>query len=453
MADLTLPTRVKVSELDFETWAPGQSASVAQYASREYVTGDSAFGFRGSVVLASSVRAAGGDQGLADNALASFARRLRGRRNRVKLPLPTWARPSTPPPSAAAATVTGAVVDGESVVLTLAKTGFGTWDLQADDWINVGDRLYGIDSVSGSRVTCTPGVLPLAVKRQVGFQSLAPAPAGTFPYGLGAFNGRLWVASFNAADRNYSYYWVDPYSGAYRRVVRGVASSTGFGEYNGRLWAFGRHSGYEAVFSLVTVRLGRIEDNGIANQFGSSTTGAAQPTGMAECTLIGDAGPHLYVSTSNKLWRAKRPILDAGLGVTWADYFDEVVGPTGFSGIHGLSPSPDGRKLWVLDASRNVIDTWDGRVQSNVVSGYAGGSTAGVQCSGFRSIEWFKGELLLGHDHPTAGLYRLNLDVPSSAPRVELAEPYVMARLSPSRLRTSSVGAGRVSFQWTEVPE
>lgn len=457
MADLVLPPSVKVADLVFEDWAPAQSSVVAPVLAEEVVSGSAGFSFRGRVVLAP--KASNGRFDRADKEFASFVRRLRGRRNRVKLPLPKMYLPSSPPPADAAATVgTGTRVIGESLLLALNVSNFGAWTLLPDDWINVGDRLYGVDVVSGNNVTCTPGVLPVAASRPRGFQSVGPSPVTTLtPYGLGVFEDSLFMSFYDSVRNVTDCYHVDPWTGDYTLVWEAEPGSTGLGTHNNRLWGFGRSGPVQsAAVYVAEARLPRIADNGLELVLTLTGTGAGRIEGMAEWIDPTDStpAPKLYVATATKLWVAKLPMPASPVSgnQAWGDYFEEVADAGAFTSLAGLSPGPDG-KLWLLDTgpNRGTLYTWDGAEKVAVGSDRFGGPV-GPRARQSQCLEWFNGDLLFGFvGNQNRGLWRLNLDTPTTAPKVELAAPFVMARLAPSGIGPGPLGVAPVTFDFTEA--
>ena len=462
MADLTLPSGVRTTELSIAPWGPGQSDVVAPYGPRLYAGGPAATGWQGTVGLAPQNPA--GRPAL-DRAMLSLAGRLRGNRHRVRLPLPAAYR-SDPPPANARASMTSARLVGENVVVTVAPANWGTWRPSDGSFVTVGDRLYNLVSSDDNDLTLTPGIVPLGYERPRGIYL---TPGGAQPAnavlgrGMGVYRGSLYVAYQRTGSNTTDLYWVDVATGTVRRVLESADLLNAIGVYGGRLYA-------GLGFVAGTVRIARVHidlADPSRNRITTVLTLTGAPTavghrlrGLAEWTGPGDSGPKMYlgIEGSRNIFKSKAPPPDVPTTGAWADWFETVTGPTGFTTVQGLSPGPvPGDPLYVLDQGTGTVWTFDGTQtdwsQGDRLAGVqaGGGSVSLYTCY---AIEWYRGRLyvLMNDFAGTAGLARVNFDVPETAASVELANPFVMARLSGSPV--GPTGGGQfptATFDWVEV--
>ena len=217
MADLTLPTNLGVTEMTIEPWAPGQSDVIAPYRPAIYDAGPSATGWQGTVGIAPR-RGSASSYKEADRALGALRGRMRGRKHRVKLPLPP-SFASEPPPDGATTAVTRARLDNDgSVLLTISPSGWGSWTPTDGTYFNVGEALYLLDANSTgtpNTIRAVPSVEPLGIRRPRG---IFPIPGGGAPAGvqraegMGQFRGSLYTADLRGGG-DADLFWVDVSTG------------------------------------------------------------------------------------------------------------------------------------------------------------------------------------------------------------------------------------------------
>ena len=462
MADLTLPSRVDVTEFTIAPWAPGQSEVDLIYKPAMVAAGPAQTGWGGTVRLAP--RTGGdGDWASADRELAALRGRMRGNRHRVRLPLPKdWAGEA--PPNGATTALTRATVRGEAVDLTVTPSGWGAWTPTPGSYMNIGDALYLVDGYSAGVITAVPGVEPLGLRRSRGIR---PTPGGGNPSnvttrGLGQYRGSLYSADITSTGSG-SIYWIDIASGTRREAVTPANNMRSLGTAYGNLYA---NIATSAGTSLARVSLDLASPDRnftrmqtVLTLTGLPTTGGGNRLrGLAEWQAPDDDGPKAYVAVGNTLYRSNSPFPTRSLTTAFTSFFTAVTGPTGFTRIEGLSAGPGPEDpLYILDAGANKIYTWDGTVQADFAEGTVG-ATEGpnvLRLSDCQAIEWYRGVLYVGSSGrgtTEATLARVNWDTPADALDFTWTDPFVWARLSGGPSGPRGRHFPPTTFSWTEVP-
>ena len=467
MADLTLDTgQLNVSAFGIDTWAPGQSDVVLPYAPALEAAGPRATGWTGTVRFASTSRATGGRPG-SDRYRISLDARLRGNRHRLRVPLldAKYRRYSNAPDDATAR-VTSARLTEEACEASITPSNFGDFTFSPGGWINIGDRLYYVDAVTGNTLSLLPRVLPRAIARARGMQALTGWPTGGQAFGLGQFRAALYASYYVSSIDATRIFWVDPHTGDHRIAVERVAGAvgrqaggTGLGSAYGLMWATaGDRTVPEGYIYLVTLDSFDPNKNQGRRMLTLTGTNAHVIHGVAQAQLAGDDDPKIYVGTTAGIYKLKEgrvlPGVESGTPVTaaWNDWFDLAVAVTN---MRGLSPPPSpGGPLYI--STRNLIQTWDGTTLETAYTGTLGSlQSPAPDLNRSRAIEWFNGELLVqligGGSFAPSGIYRVNGDQDISA--IEFKNPFVMARLAggPPTARERQLPGN--TYTWIEVPE
>ena len=463
MADLLLnPLVLGVTEMTIEPWAPGQSDVIAPYRPASYAAGPSATGWRGTVGIAPR-RGVSPTWEAADREFGALRGRMRGRKHRVKLPLPPHFA-SAPPPIAATTTLTRAQLDNDgSVRLYFTADSWGNWAPTDGSYFNVGEALYLLDSFTrgSGYLKAVPSVEPLGIRRPRGIFPIpgGGAPAGvTRAEGMGQFRGSLYTADLRSGGDS-DLYWVDVATGTRREVLGGLNRARSLASYGGML-IYNSAGGRDSSLRYVSIDLAdprRNREIRSINFTGLPGGTSNRVQGLAEWQGPDDDGPKLYAGIDNGLYRAVSPPPLVTESLDWNTYWERITGPTGFSGIAAMSPGPNpGDPLYILDRVLNRIYTWDGVVQREWASGTVG-ATAGpniVAISDCFSIEWYRGELYAGAAQKgTTGpaIHRINWDTPADATTITWVDPYVWARLDGGPVGNVGPHVPEATFNWTEV--
>ena len=493
MADLELPSRVAVKQFAIGPWSPEQNVVVAPYESKTDPHGPAAFSFRGRVDLGGKrLPSDGGSWDRADTDLAAFVARLGGVYNRVKLPLPVRYR-FNPPPDGASAVIASARIEDQRLIATVTATGFGSWRPQPGQFFNIGERLYVLESARrrGTIMTLSPPVMPVFLTRPTGLY-LSTGGGGAdqvetdtgiwAPAGLGVHRGILFSVWHTLTSVNFrgqpqndrlAFYAIDVATGTRRVVLDTDTSGVAYGavgSYGGSMYALGTLASDSTV--AVIARIDVPSDRPSANRVVEvlRLTGAPSAlTGMSTWTSPNTPGePDLYATAGNKLYRAISSIPGRkGADVAWSSFFNEApnIGGAGYVSFKGLAVTgTDGDPLYLLDTGTARVYTYDGNTVDTYFSvhgGRVGDATKIPSLFRAEAIEWYRGRfyvMTLNVGDVAAGGVPSGLsvynDTPATEANVELAEPFVWARLSANALATlTGATAADTSFDWTEAAQ
>ena len=450
MADFELSSDIVVSELKVRPWAPGQEDVTLPYIAGSAPTGPVATGRTGTVTLGPVADGDASRQAAADRSMQAVQERMQGAYHRVKLLLPENFRSTEAPPDNASATLTNARIVGNVCRVTLAQVNWASWQPDVESWLNIGDRAYMVVAVEPGHLDLLPPVIPLGYRRPPGIWPIVGGGGvpGFRDRGMGRGPNNTLLVGGALTGGEGRVYALDPVTGTRKLVIDGQRAIRSLGSAYNRVWVNTSIRPFSSRIEELDMALSDPERNQLVDRVVFSDlgpTGRDRLRGLCEWQGPDDDGPKMYFSRNNELYKLNAP---PSLGLTTgtlAGLATRITGPTGFTRIQGLSGSPWG--LLVLDSGRNTLELWDGVTQTTWLRDTAG-AVAGANVIEFAdclSVEYFDGQVLVGYTDvgtTAAGVARVNYDVPASALDVELAAPFMWARLS------GGVASGRTELDY-----